>query len=132
MRRTADRRCRSVRVELALRRDDYMDERRGDRPENEEERALQEAADAACLDERAGEDNDGCLHDDVAMPQVGELVREDALELGGRRECEEALADGDCRSVRAPSDGERARVAVSHEVETRPRDARADGELLHG
>src|SRR4051794_20175160 len=51
--------------EFALRREEQVDDRCGQRPEPEEQGALEEAADSARLDDRACEDRDGALDQDV-------------------------------------------------------------------
>jgi len=60
-----------------------MHARRRDRPEHEQQPALQQPADAAQLDQRRSEHDDGRLERDVVMLDVSELVRDHALELGG-------------------------------------------------
>src|SRR6266545_5682351 len=79
--RVADCRGRSVRQELALRREEEMNEGRSERSEEPEQDALEPAADPAELEHRRGEHDDGRLHDDVAMPHVRELMRQHGLEL---------------------------------------------------
>src|SRR5690348_13441540 len=79
VRRVAELGRRRVGKELPLRREEETDDRRGERAEREQQGPLEEAADPACLDDRAGEDRDRALNQDVAIADVDELVREDAL-----------------------------------------------------
>ena len=74
-------------------------------PENVEERTLEEAADAAEVEQRRREQHDRRLDDDVAVANVRELVREHALDLGGRQG---EQADGE-RDRRRPHAASRAR-----------------------
>ena len=102
-----------------------MDARGRDRAEHEQERPLQPAADAAQLDERRGEHDGGRLDDDVAVPDVRELVREHALELGGRARRDAAGADRERGAARAAAGRERARQPVRDQIQPRlghPRD----------
>jgi len=46
----------------------------GDRPEHEEQRTLEPAADPAQLDDRRGEDDDRSLDRDVAVPLAGKIA----------------------------------------------------------
>jgi hypothetical protein len=80
----------TVSLELALRGEQHVDEGCGDRPEHEEHRPLEPAADSAQLDRRGGEDDDHGLQCDVAVLHMGQLVREHALELSRRARGEEA------------------------------------------
>ena len=58
------------------------------------------------------------------MPEVGELVRDDPLELRRRRHAEQARRDRErCAALRPAAGGQRARVAVREEVQPRPRHA---------
>jgi hypothetical protein len=61
VRRAAQLGCATVRLELALRRDQHVHARRCDRPEHEEQRTREEAADAAQLDRRGSQHDDGRL-----------------------------------------------------------------------
>ena len=78
--------ARSVGGQLALRGEEDLHDARGDRAEDEEERSLEQPADPARLDEPAGDQHDRGLDEGVAVAGVGELVGEDALELGGREQ----------------------------------------------
>jgi hypothetical protein len=85
VRRLADRGGERVGDELALRREQGVDDRRRDRSEHEQQGAREEPADAAQLDERRSDDDRRRLDEHVARADVGDLVREHALELGGRQ-----------------------------------------------
>src|SRR5262249_24657945 len=121
-----------VREELALRRQEQIDERRRERPQDEQQAALEEAADPAGLDDRARQDGDRALDQDVAVADVGELMGEDALQLRRRRRAEQASASGDCRAAGAAAEGERTRIPVREDVELRRRYPGARGEPLDG
>ena len=101
VRRLADRGRGAVGDELAPRREQQMHERGRERAEHEQERTLEPAADPAQLDERGGDDDGDRLHEHVPAGDVRELVREHAVELGGRGGREQALADGDRRAAAA-------------------------------
>src|SRR3954466_10141185 len=60
-----------------------MDDRRCERAEHEEQAALQPAAQAARLDQRAGDDHRGRLHEHVAIADVREFVRKYASSSAG-------------------------------------------------
>src|SRR5215218_319928 len=100
--------------------------------EDEEESTLEPAAETAHLDQRAGEDDDDRLYQYVAVPQVRELVREHALQLGRSRDRQQARADGHGRSARPAPGAHRARMRVGKEIEARLRDASPRREPLHG
>ena len=72
-----------------------MNERRGDRAEDEEERALEQAADPARLHDDGGEHDRRRLDDHVAAHDVRDLVRDHALDLGRRRQTHERLGGHD-------------------------------------
>ena len=80
--------------------------------------------------DRRSEDDDGRLDRDVAVPDVRELVREHALELGRRTGRHEAGADRERRARGAASRRERARQAVGDEIEPRLHDPGARREPL--
>src|SRR5439155_15305408 len=97
-------------LELPFRREHEVDERRGDGPEHEQQRALEPAPDPARLDQRRGENDDGGLHEHVAVANVRELVREHALELCRRCSAEEPTADRNGSAA----DRESTRLNSSH------------------
>ncbi len=84
VRRLAQLRGAAVGLELALRREQQVHARGGDRAEHEEQPALEPAADAAQLDHRRCEHDHSRLKRDVVVLHVRELVREHSVELGGR------------------------------------------------
>ena len=81
----ARRRCwpRAGRAELAAREREDLDDARGDGPEDEEEPALEEAADPARLDEPVRDQDHRCLDQDVPVACVGKLVGENPFQLPG-------------------------------------------------
>ena len=81
--------------ELALRREQQVRERRGDRREHEEQRAREESADPARLDQRRREQHGERLREDVAAADVRELVRDDASSSAGGATREQARRDGE-------------------------------------
>ena len=89
---------------------EQVDERGGERPEHEEERALEAAADARQLDHGAGDHHRERLDEHVPVAEVRELVRDDALELGRRRDAEQARRDGERRAALRAASGGRARA----------------------
>ncbi len=93
------------------------------------ERALEGAPDARGLDDGRREDDRPRLKEDVTEPDMSELVRDDAFELGGRRDCEQPRRDRDRgATLRAASGAERAREAVLDQIEPGLDDAGADRE----
>ena len=89
-----------------------MDERRRDRAEDGEQRALEPAAEPGHLDEHDREQHGRGLDEHVAAAHVRELVREHALELGRAQRPEQPGGDRERRALRAAAGGERARKAV--------------------
>ena len=98
--------------ELALRREQQMDERRRDRAEDVQQRALRASR-------RSGSTRSGAPRarrpsvctSDVAVADVRELVREDAFELRRRRSAEQPALTAIAGSARPAPGGERPRVA---------------------
>ena len=73
---------------------------------------------------RRGDDDRDRLDEHVAVAEVRELVRDDPLELGRRRDAEQPDRDRERRAAaRAAARRERARVAVGEHVEPRLHDA---------
>ena len=91
----------AVGLELPLRREEEVLRRGRDRREHEQQRALDEAADAAALDERGAGEHDRGGDQHVAVADVRELVREHALELGRGADRDEAARDRERRAARA-------------------------------
>ena len=89
-----------------------------ERPQDVEQGALEKAADPAELEQRCGEQHDGRLDDDVAIADVGELVRQHALDLGGRQG-EQAHRERDRRRPHATAGGEAERRASVDHIQPR-------------
>ena len=99
-----------------------MHERRGDRAEDEQERALEPATDPRQLEERRRKDDDGRLNDDVAVSDVCQLVRKHGLQLRRRRRRQKTGAHTQNRAADAATRRERPRQPVVEQVELRLRD----------
>ena len=100
-----------------------MRERRRDGPEDEQERAREEAAEPARLDERRREQDGERLGEDVEAAHVGELVRDDRLELLAADDPQQAGRDGERGAAGPATDDEGPREAVVDQAELRRRDA---------
>jgi hypothetical protein len=130
VRRVAELGCAAVGLELPLRREQQVHAGCRDRSEHEEQCALEPAAYPAQLDHRCGQHDHRCLQHDVAVLHVGELVRDHALELGGRTRGQDSGAESE-RRVRGAAPGRECdRQAVGNEIEARLHDARPRGEPL--
>ena len=121
-----------IRGELPSRREEAVDDGRRDRPEDEQQRALEPTAEPAQLEQGCGDNRGRRLDQDVALLRVGKLVGQDAVELG-RGECrKQPRADDDGLPPTPTTCGERTRKAVRDQVETRPRDTGPGGKSVHG
>lgn len=83
--------------------------------------------------DRRGEHGGHGLDEDVAVGDVAQLVADDALDLLGREQAQQALGDGDHGVLRVAAGGEGVGGLLGHEVEPGRGDARAGGHLgQHG
>ena len=94
-----------------------VQDRRGDRAEEHEQRALEPAADAAHLDHHRRQDDERRLHCHVPVVNLRQLVGEHALELGGREHGQQPSRNRNGGTARAAPGRERARMRVVQEVE---------------
>jgi hypothetical protein len=93
---------------------------------------LKPSADSAELEQGRCEDDGDGLHEHVSPGGVGELVGEDAVELGRRQRREEPCADDDRLPSSAVAGRQSARIPVGNQMEPGHGDFGAGGEALDG
>ena len=103
-----------------------------ERRQQEEQRALEPAADPARLDQEPGQHGHGRLNEDVSVPDVNQFVGNDPLELRGLGCCQEPGADRERRAVRPTARCKGSRMGVCDQIQPRARDADAPREALNG
>ena len=117
--RVADARSVAVGRVLALRREQRVREGCRDRPEDEEQRPREEAADPARLHQRRREQHGERLREHVEAADVGELVGDDGVELLPARDAQQPRRDDERGAAGPAADDERTREAVVDQAELR-------------
>ncbi len=130
MRCLADRGCGQVGSELTLRGKQEVHEGSGDRTQDEEEPTLEPSTDPGQLDQRRSEHYRRRLQEDVAMPDVRELVSDQALELGGDAYPQQAGTDREPGAVWPAAGHERTGMSVRKQMELRFGYSRASRQTL--
>ena len=87
-----------------------------------------EAADSRCLDQHHREHGREGLHEHVTRTHVGELVREDALELGRGKRAQQACAERERRTAWAAPGNECTWEPVVDQVQLRRQDPELRGQ----
>ena len=80
--------------------------------------------------DRAHQHADQEREPDIEVPDVGQLVADDALELLAVKLLEESGRDGNRRVLRIPTRGERVGCGVLDQVDRRHRDVRRESQFL--